>query len=193
MPKEPPVRELTQDAQHAHWQLLLSRASAEDRAALWELLVELRPRLEKQIRHHINSAPGCAPSDVLHSVLVRVVERGAAFPASISEFLAWIGAIAHNRSMDVHRSNEGAPGPLPGGDAVPAREGGEERATRAATVWAAMQLLPKHYRNVLEATYHHRKTAEDIGRELGLKANAVYQMRYRALKHLHQLLEATNV
>jgi RNA polymerase sigma factor (sigma-70 family) len=142
--------------------------------------------LEDQVRGSLNVACRDAQSDVLNSAIKRVLDRKIPLPPTLPSFLAWIGKIIRNRCHDEWRRLIRQPGRL--NHEVPGKDS-EEKDSRAALVWAALQLLPDHYRKVLEYTYYERRPAKDIGKEMGLSEGAVRILKWRARKELKKSLE----
>jgi RNA polymerase sigma factor (sigma-70 family) len=188
-----------QDRQHALLEDLLGKAVAGDERARNQLLEELLPRLRNQVRKSLNIACRDAQSDVLCSVIRRVLEQSA-LPPTLQLFLGRVGVIVRNRCHDEYRKWFKRPVPLgPANEVADDRETPEEAAIRkeAETHEArlvellpvAMQLLPDHYREILECTYYGEMSSKDIGARMGLSEGNVRVLRLRAHKKLRQLLE----
>jgi RNA polymerase sigma factor (sigma-70 family) len=188
-----------QDRRHALLEDLLGKAVAGDEQSLNQLLEELLPRLRDQVRRSLNIACRHAQSDVLCSVIRRVLEQSA-LPPTLQLFLGRVGMIVRNRCHDEYRKWVKRPAPLGHANEVADnRETPEEAASREEAEAArkrlvdllpvAMQLLPEHYREILEHTYYGGMSSKDIGARMELSEGNVRVLRYRALKELRQLLE----
>src|SRR6516164_7100630 len=81
------------DQQQAHLKHLLRQAVAGNQQARNQLLEALLPRLRSQVARSLNNACRGARSDILCSVIRRIIQPGARVPATYSEFNRWIGAI----------------------------------------------------------------------------------------------------
>lgn len=175
-----------QARQQAHLEELLRRAVAGDDEARNQLLVALLPRLRDKVRWSLNVICRDAQSDVLNSAIRRVLDQKA-HPATLSQYLVWVGAIIRNRCHDEWRRRVRGPGPLD--REVPDPNDDEEKNRRAVLVWTTLQLLPDHYRQVLEHTYYDRLSSKEIGERMGLSEGAVNLVRFRARKHLKKHLK----
>jgi RNA polymerase sigma factor (sigma-70 family) len=181
-----------QAGHQAHLEGLLRQAGAGDKQALNQLLLALLPRLRDQVRGSLNTACRDAQSDVLNSVIRRVLERQEPsaplpLPDTLPWFLGWVGKIICNRCNDEWRRLLKQPTGLD--REIPALDG-EEQNRRAVLVWGALQLLPNHHRQVLEYTYYDRLSSKEIGTRLGgLSEEAVRVLRFRARENIMELLE----
>jgi RNA polymerase sigma factor (sigma-70 family) len=54
--------------------------------------------------------------------------------------------------------------------------------------WAISQIKNKNYREVLELTYMHKLSAEEISEQLGISMDNVYARRSRGVKELEKIL-----
>jgi RNA polymerase sigma factor (sigma-70 family) len=190
---------LEQNRHQALLEDLLGKAVAGDEKARNQLLEELLPRLRNQVRKSLYIACRDAQSDVLCSVIRRVLEQSA-LPPRLQLFLGWVEVIVRNRCHDEYRKWVKRPVPLgPGNEVADDRETPEEAASGKEAEAAknrivellpvAMQLLPDHYREILEHTYYGGMSSKDIGAKMKLSEGNVRLLRHRALKKLRQLLE----
>ncbi len=157
------------------WEELLKRARTGDDQARNRLLEELRPRMLEQARRWL-----CGPclanhqSDVLQSVIRKVLEQGINLPPTLARFLGWLGAMIHNRCMDVWNDEARKPRPLPFPEELK-HEDNQTRDQLALLVWQGLQSLPERYRQVLEWAFYDRLSAVEIGRRMSppISAGAV--------------------
>jgi RNA polymerase sigma factor (sigma-70 family) len=164
-----------------------------DQQARNQLLVKFLPRLCEQVQHWLNVICRAAQSDVLQSVLRRILEKfdkGLAARPTYDEFCKYISVVVRNRCHDEWRRFLKQAGALPEADGIPARPDTKQRDDLAVLVWLALQQLPKRYRDVLECTWYDRLSRKQIGDSMDppLSEGAVGLLRHRALKALKKLL-----
>ena len=177
---------------------LLRRAMAGDGRALNELLARLRPYLHSKVREQLGATPDGRIDD---SVSVGSVCRRflVHFPElespSVPLLLGWVAAVVRNRVTDELRRIGRQPDLL--GSAVvslrdhrPTSES-QDRAWVVAQVASAVARLPARERRVVETKWFDPQPDEETAQELGITANHVRQLRFRALEELRELLAPT--
>jgi RNA polymerase sigma factor (sigma-70 family) len=180
---------------------LLQQAVAGNQQARNQLLETLLPRLRAQVNCWLNIACRGARSDVLCSVIRRIIQPGAHVPSTYSEFNRWVGAIVKNRCHDEWRQAIKKPRPLPSDYPLVSKEGNppevaireEEHDRRSVLVWGALQLLKERERIILEHAFYHELSAKEIAARTGLSEINVRVIQHRGLKKLSKLLENPNV
>jgi RNA polymerase sigma-70 factor (ECF subfamily) len=151
---------------------LLDRARAGDRPAWNALLDRLRPiiraLLRRQLRHDGDA------SDLAQEVQLRMDRGFGRFRGqSVPQLLAWVRQIAARVLIDHHRQRQpvfepllSEPPHLPG----PSAGMGSSDAEKIAQLAGALERLPPHYRQVLEARFDGMRCvtiAERIGQTPG--------------------------
>jgi RNA polymerase sigma factor (sigma-70 family) len=164
---------------------LLKQALIGDNHARNQLLEALLPRFRNQVNHWLNVACRDAQSDILQSVIRRILT--SSFPSTLPQFRAWVGAIIRNRCHDEWRRNLKQPASL----FFPAEIAGsdDEKDRRALVMWGALELLSDRDRHILEQTFYDGRSSKEIGDGMDLSPGAVRILRHRALKKLGALLE----
>jgi RNA polymerase sigma-70 factor (ECF subfamily) len=169
---------------------LLDRARAGERAALDELLRQLRPIIRALARRRLHSDNEA--SDLAHEVLLRMGCAFARFRGrSAAQVLAWARVIMTHVLIDQARAAPPPPEPLPP-DLGAAVEGGPlsglVRAEEMARLAEALERLPEHYRAVIEARLFEGVSCADLARRLGQTAVWVRVTCLRALRQLRKEL-----
>src|SRR3954453_17049901 len=65
----------------------------------------------------------------------------------------------------------------------------EQRREDSLILWAIVQIKNDKYREVLEMTYKHQLTTEEIAERLGISMENAYQRRSRGMRELKKILD----
>src|SRR4051794_11005589 len=65
----------------------------------------------------------------------------------------------------------------------------EQRREDSLILWAIAQIKNDKYREVLEMTYKHQLTTEEIAEQLGISMENAYQRRSRGMRELKKILD----
>ena len=130
--------------------------------------------------------------DVTADVFVKAWEKLHTYKAhSGVPFAAWLFRIARHAVIDVYRSQrsfEEVPETLADTDSFNRAESRTERREVLTIVRAAVDELPRRYREVLLLAYVAELSHSDIARVLHLTEGAVRILKLRALRRLASLL-----
>ncbi len=196
---------------------LIDSARRGDQGAVSSLLSRhgppVRQRLNGRIGSHFRGV--LDEDDVMQVTYLEAFVRIAAFSprpnAPGDSFKAWLGQIAENNLRDAIRGLERAKRPDPrrrvrsvtmqesyaslidvlGVESVtPSREVAVKEAVNA--IEDAMTKLPPDYRKVIRLYDLESRDVEDVARELGRSAGAVFMLRARAHDRLKELMGAAS-
>jgi RNA polymerase sigma-70 factor (ECF subfamily) len=180
--------------------LTLAKASSGDSAALTELVVTLRPHIEKQLLRYPLSDED--RRDVLQAALLQIIRRVGSFRGDAS-FSTWLFRVTANEALMLMRSQRRHRARLVEGldledlGNLPAANDGQlhERADasaaaseRDARVKAALDELPAEYRDVVSLHYHQDLGLQEIADRLGATESAVRSRLHRARSRLRAIL-----
>jgi RNA polymerase sigma-70 factor (ECF subfamily) len=182
---------------------LVARAQSGEDTALEQLIVRIRPHVERQLlRYPVSDEDR---RDLLQMTLLQVVRRLASFRGD-SSFSTWLFRVTANEALMLMRSQrrhrarlvEGLDlddlGSLP-----PSRAGADDsheaRArTECETVLRnALAELPEDYRHIVVAHYHDDQGLQEIADELCVTESAVRSRLHRARSRLRAILEQSAV
>jgi RNA polymerase sigma-70 factor (ECF subfamily) len=172
-------------------QRLVEAAKAGDEEAWTCLYRRVFPRLRGFVARRVG--PG-EVEDVVADIMVRAVVGIDRFQWEPSGFEAWLFGIARRACADHHRRE--ARRPVKGRDeGVADTDPGEalERADEHARLRGRFAMLSPAEQELLELRVVAGLSAEATARVLGKRAGAVRTAQSRALAHLRELMEATNV
>lgn len=174
---------------------LAVKAMAGDAPALEELMVAVRERAFRYARARLGRFPQAAATaeDAAQEVCIAVLTSLSRYDERGVPFEAYVYSICARKVADVQRSVMRAPVPT---DEVPERvdlaAGPEEMAVAGAEgdeVWALMQELPAHQRELLTLRVAVGLSAEETAQALGMTAGAVRVAQHRALGRLRALYD----
>jgi RNA polymerase sigma-70 factor, ECF subfamily len=185
---------VTNDASPQFDHELVAHAQAGDPAALQELIAAVRPVVFKYCRSRLASYAGGidAADDVAQETCVAVLKVLPRYERQGPPFEAFVYAIASNKVADAQRSfrrsavlvdefpEQTEPSPTP-----------EERALTSASIRGANELLarlPEKARRVL-LLRAAGLSADLVGQQLGMTANAVRVAQHRGVTKLRQMIE----
>jgi RNA polymerase sigma-70 factor, ECF subfamily len=129
--------------------------------------------------------------DLTQEAFLRAIAKAGRVGEADSSFRAYLITTARNVAIDRWRAAErsrlqsgldlsGHADPRPGPEAEAVGRDEQER------LLAAIDRLPDHYSDVLRMRIVHGITSQEAGRHLGMTANAVRQLQYRALAALRR-------
>jgi RNA polymerase sigma-70 factor (ECF subfamily) len=182
---------------------LIARAQSGEEAALDQLIVRIRPHVERQLlRYPVSDEDR---RDLLQMTLLQVVRRLASFRGD-SSFSTWLFRVTANEALMLMRSQrrhrarlvEGLDlddlGSLPP-FRVPSDDSHEARArSECETVLRdALAELPEDYRHIVVAHYHEDQGLQEIADELRVTESAVRSRLHRARSRLRAILENSAV
>lgn len=178
----------------------LLQASHGDRQALSELVLVLRPRIEKQLLRYPLSDED--RQDVVQSTLMQILRRVGSFRGD-SSFSTWLFRVTANEALMLMRSQRRHRARVVGGldledlGTLPSSvdPGAQERADdvavageRDARVRAALEALPAEYRDVVSLHYSQDLGLQEIADRLSTTESAVRSRLHRARSRLRSLL-----
>ena len=178
----------------------LAKASSGDAAALTELVVTLRPHIEKQLLRYPLSDED--RRDVPQAALLQIIRRVGSFRGDAS-FSTWLFRVTANEALMLMRSQrrhrarlvEGLDledlGNLPAANDGQLQDRADANAAaseRDAKVKAALDELPAEYRDVVSLHYHQDLGLQEIADRLGATESAVRSRLHRARSRLRAIL-----
>lgn len=178
----------------------LLKASQGDTAALNELVVALRPPVEKQLLRYPLSEED--RHDLAQSTLMQIVRRVGSFRGD-SSFSTWLFRVTANEALMLMRSQrrhrarlvEGLDledlGSLPAandGSGTGRADDAALAAERDARVRAALDELPTEYRDVVSLHYSQDLGLQEIADRLATTESAVRSRLHRARSRLRSIL-----
>jgi RNA polymerase sigma-70 factor (ECF subfamily) len=187
----------------------LDRAVAGDTQALEQLLVKIRPHVERQLlRYPVSDEDR---RDLLQATLMQIVRRLGSFRAEAS-FSTWLFRVTANEALMLMRSRrrhrarvvegldweELASLPTANSDQtatanVAEADAAVEQRQREEQVREALSELPADYRDVVVAHYHLDLGLQEIADRLAITESAVRSRLHRARTRLRGLLETREV
>jgi RNA polymerase sigma-70 factor (ECF subfamily) len=168
-------------------QLLLDRARAGDRAAWNRLLAELRPLVRAWLRRW-QPQDGEA-SDLTNEVQLRMDRGFARFRGETTgQLRAWTRRITVNVLHDHRRTTPPSPAQLPDTLAAPTPVAPIVDADDMIRLRKALELLPSHYRTVIEGRLFDRLSCVEIAQRMNALPGTVRMWCYRAVDELKQRL-----
>lgn len=176
--------------------LLVARAQTGEDSALEELILRIRPHVQRQLlRYPVSDEDR---RDLLQMTLLRVVRRLRSFRGE-SSFSTWLFRVTANEALMLmrrlrrHRARlvEGLDledlGRLtptrPGSD-----EGHDASGPRERALSQALAELPDDYRHIVLAHYHDDQGLQQIAEDLRVTESAVRSRLHRARSRLRALL-----
>ncbi|WP_116044481.1 RNA polymerase sigma factor ShbA [Amycolatopsis palatopharyngis] len=176
---------------------LVAAAVAGDRAALNELLAELRPKIIRYCRAHTGRAQSTYASadDIAQEVLIAVLKALPSYRATGPGFTAFVFGIAAHKVSDFHRRNmrERATLIAEAPDVPDHRPGPEQAALRdelSERLGALLDTLPKEHRDIVVLRLVVGLTSTETADAMSSTSGAVRVTQHRALTKLRRLLTA---
>jgi RNA polymerase sigma-70 factor (ECF subfamily) len=176
---------------------LLGRALSGDAGAWNDFFREIRKYLHAEVRKALGPSghPPVDKSALVQSALRRVWERiGDQFhegpeDATLRRFIAWVGKIARNRTLEELRRRQRQGTEAVGGaieDVPEGRPCGQalRRDRLAAALAAALAGLPEREQQVVELFWFERLSDAEISQRLGCSTGLLRVVRFRALRKL---------
>ncbi len=174
---------------------LAVRAASGDRAAVEELLVQIRPIVVRYCRARLGRTGGGAyttADDVAQEVCIAILGALPRYRRAGSPFTAFVFGIAAHKVADAHRgATRDLAEPVA---ALPERPDGaadpEARAVQGDAIGRMRRLLdrlPPQHREIVVLRVGVGLSAEETGQALGMSAGAVRVTQHRALNRLRAL------
>ena len=128
--------------------------------------------------------------DIVSEVFLELWRRAASFEGR-ARLSTWILAIARNKAVSIMR------GRIDAAQAIPDRAGTAEENLDASQRGAALrrclaQLSPAH-REIIDLTYYHEKSVEEVATIVGIPAATVKTRMFYARRELAERLRAAGV
>jgi RNA polymerase sigma-70 factor (ECF subfamily) len=182
---------------------LIARAQSGEVAALEELIVGIRPHVERQLlRYPVSDEDR---RDLLQMTLLQVVRRLASFRGDAS-FATWLFRVTANEALMLMRSQRRRRARLVEGldledlgsitSIRPPSEDGQEVRSRTEcenVLRSALAELPEDYRHIVVAHYHEDQGLQEIADQLCVTESAVRSRLHRARSRLREILENSSV
>ena len=170
--------------------ILIRRVAAKNRQAFETLYHRYAPRLYRYLSKLIRQRE--LIEEVLDDVMLVVWQNASRFN-NTSRLSTWIFGIAHNKALKaLARSSNRSPDVLltMPEEAID-REGPEEAMTRQelrSTLARALEALSPEHRAVVELTFYHECSYQEIAEITGCPVNTVKTRMFHARRRLAQLL-----
>jgi RNA polymerase sigma-70 factor (ECF subfamily) len=179
---------------------LVSRAQTGEEAALEELILRIRPHVQRQLlRYPVSDEDR---RDLLQTTLLRVVRRLHSFRGE-SSFSTWLFRVTANEALMLMRRLRRHRARLVEGldledlgSLTPARPASDEGQDapglreRERALSEALAELPDDYRFIVLAHYHDDQGLQEIAEELRVTESAVRSRLHRARSRLRALLSS---
>ena len=164
-----------------------------DEQAFSRLYDEFADRLFRYIKSKINSQQQA--EDILQETFVKAWQHLNQFDIGRPEanFNAWLYKIATNTIYDYFRKTYRQPPGLELNEAIETPSGQDLQAEVAdrmetQTVQRALELLPAHYRAVVELRFVQGFSVNETAKILGRSGTATRILQFRALKSVRKIL-----
>jgi RNA polymerase sigma-70 factor (ECF subfamily) len=177
---------------------LIARAQTGEGPALEELIVQIRPHVQRQLMRYPVSDED--RRDLLQMTLLQVVRRLGSFRGQ-SSFSTWLFRVTANEALMLmrwqrrHRARLVEGMDLDDLASLPVRAGSDEtqeapaRSERERALSHALAELPDDYRHIVVAHYHDDLGLQEIADELCVSESAVRSRLHRARSRLRALLQ----
>ena len=170
--------------------ILIRRVAAKDRQAFETLYHRYAPRLSRYLSKLIRQPE--LVEEVFDDVMLVVWQNASRFN-NTSRLSTWIFGIAHNKALKaLARSSNPSPDvPLITPEEEMDREGPEEAMTRqelTRTLARALEALSLEQRAVVELTFYHEYSYQEIAEITGCPVNTVKTRMFHARRRLAQIL-----
>ena len=186
-----PAERAATERRAAETRLLEQVRDAGDREAFTVLFETFSPRLRAWVRSQ-GTAPDTADS-IVQDVMVSAWTRAATFDAAKASARTWLYALARNRMIDHHRSNDrrtrlhddlkAAPEPVSS-----AVDTAEADATRA-NVREFLSALPEEQRRIVLMLYVEGCSHREVAERLDLPIGTVKSRTRLAFSRMRKLME----
>jgi RNA polymerase sigma-70 factor (ECF subfamily) len=134
--------------------------------------------------------------DIVSEVFLELWRRAASFEGR-SRLSTWILAIARNKAVSVMRGRIDAPLDDAMAQAIPDRAGTAEEnldaRQRGALLCRCLAQLSAAHREIIDLTYYHEKSVEEVATIVGIPAATVKTRMFYARRQLAELLRAAGV
>jgi RNA polymerase sigma factor (sigma-70 family) len=169
---------------------LIRRVAAKDRQAFETLYYRYAPRLYRYLSKVIRQRE--LVEEVLNDAMLVVWQNASRFNHA-SRLSTWIFGIAHNKALKAlaRSANKSSDVPLATPEEWIDREGPEEALTRqefGSTVARALEALSPEQRAVVELTFYHECSYQEIAEITGCPINTVKTRMFHARRRLAQIL-----
>jgi RNA polymerase sigma factor (sigma-70 family) len=170
--------------------ILIRRVAAKDRQAFETLYRRYAPRLYRYLSKLIRQRE--LVEEVLDDAMLVVWQSASRFNYT-SRLSTWIFGIAHHKALKAlaRSSNKPPDAPLATPEEWIDREGPEGAMTRrelGSTLARALESLSPEQRAVVELTFYHERSYQEIAEITGCPVNTVKTRMFHARRHLAQLL-----
>ncbi len=183
--------------------IFIARAQSGEDGALRELIVSIRPHVERQLLRYPVSHED--RRDLLQAALLQVVRRVGSYRGDAS-FATWLFRVTANEALMLMRSQRRRRARLVEGldledlgtigPAHPTADDGHESRshTECETVLrTALAELPEPYRRIVVDHYHDDQGLQQIADRLRVTESAVRSRLHRARTRLREILENITV
>jgi RNA polymerase sigma-70 factor (ECF subfamily) len=172
--------------------VLMRRVAAGDRQAFEILYRRYAPRLAGYLTKLLHQRE--LVEEVLDDVMLVVWQNAARFDPTV-RFSTWLFGIAHHKAMKAwgHAANKPLPLPPLRHDVESDQENPEQILTdqeRDRTFVQALESLSPEQRAVVELTFYHACSYQEIAAITGCPVNTVKTRMFHARRRLAQYLEA---
>ena len=181
---------------------LIARAQSGEETALEQLIVRIRPHVERQLlRYPVSDEDR---RDLLQMTLLQVVRRIRSFRGD-SSFSTWLFRVTANEALMLMRSQRRHRARLVVGldlddlgNITHLRAGADEphevrsRTESENVLRTALAELPEDYRHIVFAHYHEDLGLQEIADRLRVTESAVRSRLHRARSRLREILEQSS-
>lgn len=170
---------------------LIRRVAAKDRHAFEALYQRHAPRVQRYLCRHL-SRPDVI-EEVLDDVMLVVWESASRFN-NASRVSTWIYGIAHHKALKARARLSGRGVEVPVPDQQPMDADGPETVTLRGelgrTLARGLDALSPEQRAVVELTFYHDRSYQEIARIMRSPVNTVKTRMFHARRRLAPLLSA---
>ena len=172
--------------------VLIRRVAAGDRQAFEMLYRRYGPRLAGYLTKLLHQRE--LVEEVLDDVMLVVWQNAARFDPT-ARFSSWLFGIAHNKALKAWGRSANKPLPLPPVQYDAASDQGDPEQIltdqeRERTLAQALQSLSPEQRAVVELTFYHACSYQEIAEITGCPVNTVKTRMFHARRRLAQYVEA---
>jgi len=172
--------------------VLIRRVAAHDRQAFEMLYHRYATRLARYLTPLLRQRE--LVEEVLDDVMLVVWQNAARFDPT-ARFSTWLFGIAHHKAMKAWGRSANKPLPLPPlpHDAESDQDNPEQILTEqelGRTLVQALESLSPEQRAVVELTFYHARSYQEIAEITGCPVNTVKTRMFHARRRLAQYLEA---
>jgi RNA polymerase sigma-70 factor (ECF subfamily) len=182
---------------------LIARVRCGEEGALQQLIVRVRPHVERQLlRYPVSDEDR---RDLLQMTLLKIVHQLGSFRGD-SSFSTWLFRVTANEALMLMRAQRRHRARLVQGldlddlgNITPLRAGADDshdvrtRTECENVLRIALAELPEDYRHIVVAHYHEDQGLQEIADRLRVTESAVRSRLHRARSRLREILEHTSV